>query len=393
MKIIDKAIKRLPIPEKGSKIHFDDEVKGFGIRITAKGAKAFVLSYRIYGRLRRYTIGRTTEWSSEAARDEAIGLRKGIAKGCDPLQEKETRIASPTVKDLSIDYMSKHATAHKRASSQKTDQQLLDNHILPKLGRLKVLAVSYSDIERLHQSMQAKPYSANRVLALLHKMFSLAIKWQWCDKNPVKGIQRFPEAKRERYLSPAELEKLVDTLNEYPKFTTLAGESRTDARKQQSANIIKLLLLTGARKSEVLLSTWDMFDLKAGVWIKPSSHTKQKKIHRVPLSEPAIDLLTTIKNDSRYVFPGTSPDTPQLDVKGAWREISKKAGISDVRLHDLRHTYASLLVSKGLSLPIIGQLLGHTQPGTTARYAHLYDDALREATGHVGDVVSIRGVK
>ena len=221
-------------------------------------------------------------------------------------------------------------------------------------------------------------------------MFNLAIKEQWIDRNPAKGIDRNPENRRERYLSPAEIARLVEALRAHPERT--------------SADAVLLLLLTGARRGEALSSTWGQFDLNAGVWTKPASTTKQKKIHRVPLSEGALALLRgirarqeatvsdakrrgLIKPMPRYVFPGVA-GRPIREVKRLWSSICRQADITDARLHDLRHTYASILVSSGLSLPIIGRMLGHTQPATTARYSHLADDPLRAAAEIAGKAIA-----
>jgi len=188
-------------------------------------------------------------------------------------------------------------------------------------------------------------------------------------------VARNPEERRHRYLTNDELVRLWAALTTHSERT--------------SAEAIKLMLLTGARRGEVLGATWAMFDLDHGIWTKPAAHTKQRKEHRVPLSAQAADLLRTLHTvaNSPYVFPGNN-GKPLTDVKRTWGSVCKTAGLGGVRLHDLRHTYASVLASAGMSLPIIGALLGHTQPQTTARYAHLMDDPLRTATDHVGIVVS-----
>ena len=194
--------------------------------------------------------------------------------------------------------------------------------------------------------------------------------------NPCKGLQRNQEEKRSRYLSESELSQWV---------SALAAHS-----DQQVANIFRLLLLTGARRGEVLALEWNQLDLEAGIWTKPSAHTKQKKEHRVPLSDAAVDLLHRIRHDSgaasRWVFPSGTGHI--VDPKKGWASVCKAAGISGLRMHDLRHSFASMLVSSGLSLPTIGALLGHTQPSTTHRYAHLADNPLREATQRVGRMVA-----
>jgi integrase len=207
-------------------------------------------------------------------------------------------------------------------------------------------------------------------------MFSQAIRWGWRQDNPAKGVERNHEEKRQRYLSAAEIATLSTALAEH--------------EDKQAADIVRLLLLTGARKGEVLAMRWQDLDLAEGIWTKPSAHTKTKKPHRVPLSAPAKQLLSELRDaakaDAEFVFPGRY-DGHRVKLDRAWVEICRSAKIASARIHDLRHTYASVLASHGLSLPIIGALLGHTQPATTARYAHLLDDPLRQATEKVGALV------
>ena len=193
--------------------------------------------------------------------------------------------------------------------------------------------------------------------------------WGWRSDNPAKGIERFHEEKRHRWLSDQELTKLTAALD--------------DHSNQKAADAIRLQLLTGARIGEVLTSKWVDFDLNRGVWTKPSHHTKQKRTEHLPLSGAACDLLVSIRDtnegESRLVFPGKANDKPIVDLKKFWRAIVAAADIQDYRIHDNRHTHASQLVSSGMSLAIVGRLLGHTNPITTQRYAHLADDPLREA--------------
>jgi integrase len=210
-------------------------------------------------------------------------------------------------------------------------------------------------------------------------MFTLAIKWDMRPDNPAKGVERNQEGKRQRYLTSAELARLTTALAELPD--------------QGAADAIRLLLLTGARRGELLAAKWPDFDLKAGVWIKPGATTKQKTTHRVPLSEAAVTLLKGMYElapaKAVYLFPPLEGKTPhRLDLDDAWGVLRKTADIADARLHDLRHTYASVLASAGLSLPVIGALLGHASPVTTARYSHLFDDPLRVATEHASAILT-----
>jgi integrase len=398
--ITDKLVKDLAKPASGNSITYDEEVPGFGIRVTKAGAKSFVLNYRVAGRERRLTIGRYPAWSVEAARKEAKRRRQEVDKGHDPLAKRTAERRAPTVGDLCDRYISDYLPK-KREASAKDDKAMIAQIIRLRLGAEKVERIRHSNIDDLHRSLKATPYRANRVVALLSKMFSLAVKWEMRADNPAKGVERNQEVKRERYLSPAEIVALTDAL--------------ATTKSQTAANVVRLLLLTGARRSEVLKAEWAQFDLEAGVWTKPAATTKQKKLHRVPLSDGATALLKSIldaaprddddKLKSPFLFPGTRSGQPLSEIRDEWEAIALAAGLFDVvpgknakgepievkrvncRLHDLRHTYASILASAGLSLPIIGQLLGHSQPATTARYSHLLDDPLRAATNRVGDIV------
>lgn len=251
---------------------------------------------------------------------------------------------------------------------------MIDRFILPRLGSKKVNDVQNRDIHALHVTMKDTPYQANRVLALTSKMFSLAMKWGWRSDNPVKGIERYHEEGRERWLSDDELGRLLVALSTH--------------LNQRAANAVRFQLLTGARIGEVLSARWSEVDLTRGVWIKPSHHTKQKRTEHLPLSAPALALLAEMRERAgateRYLFPGNARDKPLQGIKKFWHSITEQAGIEDYRLHDNRHTHASHLVSSGLSLEIVGRLLGHTNPLTTKRYAHLADDPLRAAAERFG---------
>jgi integrase len=387
-KLTDKIVKGLCAPATGNRITYDGDVKGFGIRVTAAGSRAFVLNYRTrVGRDRRYTIGQFPDWGTNAARDEAKALKKRIDRGEDPMAEIEAGRDAKTVADLCKRFLAEHSERKNRASTTESYRAILNNWVLPKIKHLKAGEVTFSDVEDLHAfvTKAGGPYAANRTLAVLSKAFGLAIRWRWRTDNPVKGVERNQEVKRQRYMSLEEIAALIKALGEHPD--------------QQAANIIRLLLLTGARRGEVLKARWDQFDLGAGVWIKPGATTKQKTSHRVPLSAPARQLLSEILAEadraaavvgaewSPWVFPGRADGQPREGIKRPWAEICKAAKLKGVRVHDIRHSYASILASAGLSLPIIGQLLGHTQASTTHRYSHLFDDPLRAATERVGAIV------
>ncbi|MCZ6745159.1 MAG: site-specific integrase [Alphaproteobacteria bacterium] len=389
-RITNKLVAGLIPPAKGNYITYDatgaggqDPVRGFGVRITANKVKAFVLAYRHNGISRIITLGRAGVWSAEAARKRAKELRKAIDTGTDPLADKEADRTAPTVRQLTDDYIRDHLPT-KRVSSQEGDKKMIARFILPKLRNHKVADVTLGQLRALHRDMASTPYQANRVAALLSTMFGLAIELQYRTDNPAKGIKRYPEPPRTKYLTPDEIGRL-----------TAALDAATD---QRSANVVRLTLLTGCRVGEALSARWENLDLDEGRWVKPAHTTKQKATHETPLSDAAVTLLRSILSDAPaagggplvgpYVFPGRVHGTHHDNIKRFWWGIRTDADLDWLRIHDLRHTFASVLASAGASLPMIGALLGHTQPATTARYAHLYDDPLRRLTNQVGHVVN-----
>lgn len=379
-KLTDAIVKALPPPASGNRITYDTDVRGFGCRVTAGGARAFILNYRTRtGRERRYTIGEFPAWKTSAARAEAAEWKKRIRSGEDPLAVIEDDRAAKTVADLCNRFKAEHLPK-KRPATQRDYQSLIEREILPTLKHMKVSEVKFSDVDAIHRRItkRGRLHHANHAVAVMSKMFSLAIKWGWRMDNPAKGIERNQEQKRNRYLSAEELVRLTAALAEH--------------EDQQAANIIRLLLLTGARRGEVQAARWDQFDLASGTWTKPGSTSKQKTEHRVPLSGPARQLLSQLREfaaaEIEHLFPGRYGEGHRVEIKQNWAALCSESKITGARIHDLRHTYASLLAIAGLSLPIIGALLGHTQPATTARYAHLLDDPLKQATERVGAILS-----
>jgi integrase len=378
-RLTDAGIKRLRAPRAGNKITYDSDVAGFGIRVTAAGARSFVFNYRTRsGRERRHTVGSHPDWRTTGAREEARRLRRLVDEGGDPLADIEAERDAPTVAELCDRFELEHLP-RKRPGTAADYRRMLRNHIRPHFGQhTKVADVDFSHIDALHRKISKAGYKhrANRVVAVLSKMFALAMRWKLRSDNPCKGIERNQEGKRKRYLSGDELVRLT---------TALAGHP-----DRQAADIVRMLLLTGARRGEVLTAKWADIDLGAGTWSKPASTTKQAADHVVPLSAPARQLLSAIAGKgpvATYVFPSHGAAGHRTTIKRNWRQITKAAEIAGLRIHDLRHSFASQLASGGASLPLIGALLGHSNPVTTARYAHLYDDPQRAAVERVGAAV------
>jgi integrase len=356
---------------------WDSALPGFGIRVKPSNVKSYVVQYRNRktGASRRKTIGQHGPLLTfHKAKERARIVLADALKGNDPVADDRTVRDAPTMRQLAADYLEQHAVPKKRPRSVKNDRSMIERIILPRLGSKKVAAIQSRDVHSLHVSMKQTPYQANRLLALLSKMLSLAVKWGWRSDNPVRGIERFQEERRERWLSDGELSQLLSVLVAHPN--------------QRAANAVRLQLLTGARLGEVLKARWSDFDLERGVWTKPSHHTKQKRTEHIPLSGPTLTLLTDMRakaeSQEANLLPGNASGRPLQDIKKFWKVVTAQAGIANYRLHDNRHTHASHLVSSGLSLEIVGRLLGHTNPTTTKRYAHIADSPLRSATERFG---------
>jgi integrase len=377
----------------GEDMWWDDDPKatGFGVRSYAGGGKSFFVDYRLNGRQRRYTIGPFPRWSAEAAREEAKKLRKGIDRGVDPAGDKRARRIAPTVQDLIDRYIADHLPKKSLAGPRLRDERTMLAEIGAKLGKhTKVADIHGGDIADMHRRIteSGRPVRANRILAIASKMFSLSLvpkageTLPWRNAvlgNPCRGIERNREEAKERFFSQSELTAISDALAKY------AGGA---------ANCVRLIMLTGCRPIEAMKAQWEEFDKEPGCWIKPSAHTKQRKVHKLPLSPAAIELVDRLreKRKGKWVFPGDVPGAHLTALSRVWTFVRKQTGLGkDARLYDLRHSFASVGAGGGLSLPIIGKLLGHSQSRTTQRYAHLADDPLREAAEKITTVITGAG--
>ena len=355
---------------------FDDELPGFGLRVMPSGRKIFVLQYRVGIKSRRCTLGQYPVLTVEQARIAATRTLASVRDGHDPSGEKKLLAAAPTVRDLVQRFKDMHCAVHLKPKTRERYINLLDKYILPELGNFKIADVTRAHIAQLHHAMVKRPTNANRTLMVISKMFNLAELWglRQDGTNPCRHLKKYRESKRERYLSADEIRRLGDTL-------CMAEEAKLSSPYAVAA--FRLLILTGARLGEIQFCKWEYVDLDRSIIRLPDSKTGAKFIH---LGRVAIDLLSQLprKADNPYVICSDhKPGEPIYDLQTTWQKIRKWAGLDDVHIHDLRHTFASNAVAMGMSLPMIGRLLGHTQTQTTARYAHLALDPVLEAASKV----------
>lgn len=355
---------------------WDDALPAFGIRVYPSGRKSFIVSYRAQGRQHFHTLGQFGPMTVHEARTCALGVLAAVRRGDDPAGDRSDYWKAPTMADLFERFMREHARPRKKATSVVTDKRIWQLHVLPQLGKRKVADVERADVSRLHAEMAETPYQANRLLAVLSKAFNLAEVWGWRPdgSNPCRHVQRFREEKRERFLSDEELARLSEVLTE-------AEQTRLESPFAIAA--IRLLILTGCRVGEILKLRWSEVDFECRCLRLADSKTGKKTVF---LSTVALQLLAELDRDPEnpHVVQGNVAGNHLIGLTRIWFRIRRRAGLEEVRLHDLRHTYASVGAGMGLSLPIIGKLLGHTQAVTTQRYAHLASDPMHEAAERIG---------
>ena len=359
--------------------YWDADLPGFGVRVRGSGRKYYVVQYRTDGRVRRITLGRHGAVSAETARRRAMAAISEAKGGGDPAAARDERRKAVTMKQLGKRFLEEYVPNHCKPSTAYEYGRSVKFFIDPRIGRRKVRDIKRSDIAELHHELRETPYQANRTVGVLSKMFSQAEVWglRPDGSNPCLHIKRYKEEKRERFLNAEEFSRLGQVLDEIL-------HDRSETRSAVVA--FRLLMLTGCRLSEIQKLQWEHVDLEAGELHLPDTKTGGRA---VPLAPSAVRLLQSLPrdDDNPWVIAGKKPGSHLTDLQHPWRRIRARAGLEDVRIHDLRHSFASRALALGEGLPMIGKLLGHTQVQTTARYAHLARDTVKASAARIGDSI------
>ena len=367
MKLTNKKIDQL-IPDTKSYIVWDNEIRGFGVRVNLNSKKTFILKYRIgqgrSARVRKPVIGTYGVMKVDEARKIARKWLLDASEGNDPKEVDKTSIL---LKDFCNVYLQQHANIKKKLSSVIEDKRLMRLHIIPNFGNICLKEITRSMITKHHQSMYQTPHGANRFLSLMSKMMNLAERWEYrpLNSNPCRHIERYKEEGRQIYLSMEQIEKIGHVIKQMEQTESIFVLSA-----------IKLLLFTGRRTGEILTLKWDYIDFENSKMNLPDTKTGAKSFFFSPTVK---QILLNLPNKEGFVFKSVLKDKRVTTVRHIWKKICKLAKIENVRVHDLRHTYASLAVQNGYSLPIISKMLGHADIKTTQRYAHLHDDPVNQA--------------
>ena len=356
--------------EPGSQL-WDSQVPGFGLRVTPAGNKSFIYQFRTRSNEQgRIVVGSFPSMTVDEARKLAQEHRVAVDKGGNPSRERQGVRTAATFRDLANFYCDVYGPDRGlKPQTVKDARRLLDRFAIPQFGLRKVSDLKVGDVRAIHNGARkgSSRYQANKLRAVLSRMFTLAIQNGWRTDNPCRGVEKFQEDQRWSYLSEPQVAALLTACDKH--------------HDQHSANAVRLLLFTGARLREVLRAEWSQFNLDTGMWEKPSAHTKTKMVHRLNLAPTTVSLLRSMLEDgppSPFLFPGRSGLKARSDLKRPWEQILKAADIGHHRRHDLRRTTASFMISTGSDLMTVGKSLGHTQAQTTLRYGHVFEEVQRE---------------
>ncbi len=374
--ISHRTVQALPVGDKDA-VYWDRKLQGFGVRVYPSGSKVYLVQTRAGGKSKRIAIGRHGVITSEQARAKATQMIARIKAGEDP--NPEAAKAAPTVAELAERYLTEHVEVRCKPRTVEACRWLVKKFVIPDLGKMAIDAVDREHIAALHHKHRDTPYQANRILEVVRKMFNLADAWglRKDGANPCRFVQKYKEKKRERFLTDEEFHRLGQILNEI----------EADGSETLSAvTATRLLMLTGCRLSEIQTLRWEDVNLEAAEIRLRDAKTGARM---VPLSSAAVSVLSALPRpeDNPWVIVGKKPGAHLTDLQHPWRRIRARADLDDVRIHDLRHSFASRALALGESLPMIGKLLGHTQVQTTARYAHLANESVKASGSRVGDSI------
>lgn len=376
MRLTKTSIANLPLPIK-DKIVWDDSLSGFGVRVSPKGTKSYLIQYRTGSKTRRHNIGRIDHVTLDEARKSAKSMLGEIARGRDPSLARTIIKTSPKLKDFARVFIAEHVEVKLKPSTQSDYKHVIERYLVPALGSYKVASISKKNVHDFHLGMKDTPYQANRCVAVLSKIFSFAEQHDVTSGrlNPCRHVEAYKEKRRTRYLDETELKRLWETLEH------VENEGSVSA---YAVNAYRLLILTGCRLSEVRTMKWAF--LRGHHVELPDTKTGYR---RIPLNDAALRVIRGVirQEDNEYMFCGNVEGQPIVNLQKSWRRIRAKAGLDDVRIHDLRHTFASQAVMKGMPLALVSCLLGHSKITTTMRYAHLADKELAEATNQIGQIL------
>lgn len=381
---------KYPYDSEGNRrfVVWDDEVRGLGLRIYPSGRKAFVFRCEVAGRQRWMQLGDYGPMTVDKARKRARKHRVQADDGHDPVElRRRQRQRGKTLRMLADEYMAEMQEKRK-ASTVRSYQQLLDAHILPKFGRRRPEGITEDDVASFHRSLRKTPYSANRALWLLSKLLRIAErKGLRAGPNPCDAVTRYKERARKRYLSSAELVQIGEALAKLEgDGVHLKSEGRVCTVSEHAAAALRLLLFTGCRVNEILRLRWEDIDFERALARLPDTKTGERF---VPLTAPALgvfDGLTRVSGNP-WVIAGQNEGSHLTDLAVPWQRTLDAAKLDGVRLHDLRHTVGAWGASSGLSLLIVGKMLGHRQAASTERYAHVAADPVREAAERVSGAI------
>jgi len=378
---------------------WDEEVRGFGVLVTPRGHKSYVVQYRVpgagrRGHARRIVLGNHGVLTAEEARRLARRELGKVAQGANPAADRTARRAAPTVGEFGVAFLDE-VRARRKASTAKEYCRLWEKHVVTGLGSKQVADVTTVDIRRLHRSLKDVPYIANRLVALLGAFFTFARQEGALkgNDNPARAVDLYPEEARERFLTPDEFRRLGEALTRAEREgLTPAPKYRSTSRRPETAKhadtlikanqfsvaAIRLLILTGCREGEILSLRWDAVDFERG-YLRLTDTKTGRSVR--PLSQSAAEFLETLPrfDGNPFVLPGLNAGEHLKEIKRVWYAVRHAAGLDEVRLHDLRHSFASVPASSGESLLIVRALLGHKRASTTERYAHLGDDPVKRA--------------